>query len=875
MELSKTYDPGSLEDKWYAYWLQKKIFSSVPNEKKSYTIVIPPPNVTGVLHMGHMLNNTIQDVLIRKARMQGYNACWVPGTDHASIATEAKVIQYLKEKGIEKKDLTREEFLAHAFEWKEKYGGIILQQLKKLGASCDWDRTKFTMDDDMSESVLRVFVDLYNKGFIYRGVRMIHWDPKAKTALSDEEVIYKEVQSQLYYIQYPIKDSSDYITIATTRPETILGDTAIAVHPNDKRYTHLHGKKAMVPIINREIPIITDEYVDMEFGTGALKITPAHDMNDYMLGIKHGLEVIDILNDDGTLNNKAQLFIGEDRFTARKKMVLLLDENKYLIDRKEIKNNVGYSERTDAVIEPRISLQWFCKMNDMAKPALENVQNGNIAFYPNKFINTYTHWMENIKDWCISRQLWWGQQIPVWYYGDGMNDFVVALKAEEAIKLASEKTNKSIKLEDLRQDEDVLDTRFSSWLWPISVFDGIRNPNNPEMQYYYPTQDLVTAPEIMFFWVARMIMAGYEYTGKLPFKNVYYTGIVRDKLRRKMSKSLGNSPDPLDLIEKYGADAVRYGMLYSSPAGNDLLFDEQYCEQGRNFCNKIWNSYRLIQGWTISDESQSAENLIAVNWINQKFSDTLEKVNDHFTKFRISDALMELYKFIWDDYCSWYLECIKPEYGKPIDQKTFLDTILVFEKTLAILHPFMPFITEELWQNISNKEFKESICITNWPNVQVTDRDVLKTFSVTQQLITEVRNFKKSKQISPKEMVLVFCDEKSPLPLEYKKIVSKLSFVREFKDDNNAQGNSIIIENNQYYIWIENSDQNSDINIEEVKKELEYTQGFLQSVLKKLSNEKFMQSAPQKVVESELKKKQDAEEKIKLLEDKLKLVSQS
>ncbi len=666
MEIPKQYSPQKTENKWYSKWQENKYFSSKPDDRPPYTMVIPPPNVTGVLHMGHMLNNTIQDVLVRRARMQSYNTCWLPGTDHASIATEAKVVNLLKTKGISKSSLSREEFLKHAWEWKEKHGGIILEQLKKLGASCDWDRTKFTMDDDLSESVIKVFVDLYNKGLIYRGVRMVNWDPKALTALSDEEVIHKELKSKFYYLQYKIEGSDEYVTIATTRPETILGDTAICVHPDDERYAHLKGKKALVPLINRPIPFIFDDYVDIEFGTGALKVTPAHDINDYNLGIKHNLKSIDIFNDNGTLNENAEIFIGEDRFVVREKIVESLKDNNHLVKVEEIVNSVGFSERTDEVIEPKLSLQWFLKMEKISKPALEVVMNDTIKFHPPKFKNIYRHWMENVRDWCISRQLWWGQQIPAYYLPDG--NFVVAETTEKALEIAREKYNQDLNIEDLKQDEDVLDTWFSSWLWPISVFDGIRNPDNKEFKYYYPTNDLVTAPEILFFWVARMIMAGLEFNGEIPFKNVYLHGIVRDKHGRKMSKSLGNSPDPIGLIEQFGADGVRVGMLLSSPAGNDLLFDESLCEQGRNFCNKIWNAFRLIKGWEINkNQEQSEEAQIAYKWFKANFNKTLETINNHFEKFRIADALMAVYKLIWDDFCSWYLEMIKPPYQQPID----------------------------------------------------------------------------------------------------------------------------------------------------------------------------------------------------------------
>ncbi|MEN9421098.1 MAG: hypothetical protein RLZZ107_572, partial [Bacteroidota bacterium] len=698
MEIAKNYEPQLAQEKWYQHWIEKGYFHSSPDHREPYTVVIPPPNVTGVLHMGHMLNNTIQDVLVRRARMLGKNACWVPGTDHASIATEAKVVQKLKAEGISKSDLTRDEFLAHAFEWKEKHGGIILEQLKRLGASCDWERTHFTMDPEYSESVIKVFIDLYQKGKIYRGIRMVNWDPEALTALSDEEVNYKEVNSKLFYVRYKIVGEQDqFLTIATTRPETILGDTAICVHPEDERYQKLIGKTVLVPIINREIPVIADTYVDKEFGTGCLKVTPAHDTNDYELGQKHNLPSIDLFNDNGTLNDNGAHYAGKDRFEVRREIEKELHDKGYLVKTEDIINKVGFSERTNAVIEPKLSLQWFVSMKELAQPALDNVMNGNIQFHPEKFKNTYRHWMENVKDWCISRQLWWGHRIPAWYYSNLPADFVVATTQEEALKLASEKAGREIIASELRQDEDVLDTWFSSWLWPISVFNGLTQPNNPEINYYYPTNDLVTAPEIMFFWVARMIIAGYEYLGDLPFKNVYYTGIVRDKLGRKMSKSLGNSPDPIELIEKFGADGVRVGILISSPAGNDLPFDSSQCEQGRNFTNKIWNAYRLVSSWEVRDIEQPISSKIAIEWFENRFNQVLTEINDQFDKFRISEALMATYKLVWDDFCSWYLEMIKPGYEQPIDQQTLNSTLAFFEKLLKILHPFTPFVAEELY----------------------------------------------------------------------------------------------------------------------------------------------------------------------------------
>ncbi|MEY3199943.1 MAG: hypothetical protein RJA13_1901, partial [Bacteroidota bacterium] len=740
METPKTYEPLKAEEKWYAHWMNKGYFHSEPDEREAYTVVIPPPNVTGVLHMGHMLNNTIQDVLVRRARMLGKNACWVPGTDHASIATEAKVVQKLRAEGIKKSDLTRDEFLKHAFEWKDKHGGIILEQLKKLGASCDWERTSFTMDPEYSESVLNVFIDLYKKGKIYRGVRMVNWDPEALTALSDEEVLHKEVNSKLFYVRYKIAGSEDeWLTIATTRPETILGDSAICIHPDDERFKHLHGKQVIVPIANREIPIIPDEYVDMEFGTGCLKVTPAHDTNDYDLGKKHALETIDIFNDNGTLNAHGMHYSGMDRFDVRKAIEKELYDKGYLVKTEDYINKIGFSERTNAVIEPKLSLQWFVDMKELATPALENVMNGNIKFHPEKFKNTYKHWMENIKDWCISRQLWWGHQIPAWYFGSGSEDYVVAKTIDEALELATAKAGRAIAASELKQDEDVLDTWFSSWLWPISVFNGLTRPGNEEIKYYYPTNDLVTAPEIMFFWVARMVIAGYEYMGDLPFKNVYYTGIVRDKLGRKMSKSLGNSPDPIELIEKFGADGVRMGILISSPAGNDLPFDTSQCEQGRNFTNKIWNAYRLVNAWEVREMEQPKSSVKAIEWFDAKFNQQLIEINELFDKFKISEALMATYKLVWDDFCSWYLEMIKPGYEQPIDAKTIEATKDFFEKILKIIQPFTPFIAEELWHLIRERKDGEDIIIAEWPAVQTVNESVLISFHKAEEVITNIR----------------------------------------------------------------------------------------------------------------------------------------
>src|SRR6056297_3369087 len=742
MIIPSKYDPASVEEKWYTYWMKNRFFESTPDDREPYCIVIPPPNVTGVLHMGHMLNNTLQDVLVRRARMQGKNALWVPGTDHASIATEARVVNMLKERGIEKGDLSREEFLQHAWEWKEKHGGIILDQLKKLGASCDWSRTKFTMDDDMSESVLRVFVDLYKKGHIYRGIRMVNWDPQAQTAVSDEEVIYKEDQSKLYYINYRVEGEEDHITIATTRPETILGDTAVCVHPEDERFIRFHGKKVLVPLIDRPVPIIVDEYVDREFGTGALKITPAHDINDYELGLKHNLESIDIFNPDGTLNEKAEVLIGEDRFAARKKIIPMLEESGNLSKQQDYMNKVGYSERTDAVIEPKLSLQWFLKMGELSKPALEHVMNDDVQLQPAKFKNVYRHWMENVRDWCISRQLWWGQRIPAFFYGDnpGPNDYVVALTPEEALAEAKKVTgNDALTLNDLQQDEDVLDTWFSSWLWPISVFDGIRDPENKDMQYYYPTNDLVTAPEILFFWVARMIIAGYEYREEKPFSNVYLTGIVRDSQRRKMSKSLGNSPDPIGLMKKYSADGVRVGMLLCSPAGNDLLFDESLTEQGRNFGNKIWNVFRLIKTMRVDPEQEQPESSrLAVDWFGSFLNRALKEIERQFDKYRISDALMVIYKLFWDEFASWYLEIIKPGYQQPIDQTTYEATLTFFDQLLHVLHPFMPFITEEIWHYLRERKEGESIMVSFMPEPGAVSGELIDQFTHLTRVVTQV-----------------------------------------------------------------------------------------------------------------------------------------
>lgn len=868
MSIPKTYQPAEAEQKWYSYWMENGFFRSVPDEREPYTIVMPPPNVTGVLHMGHMLNNTIQDVLIRRARMSGKNACWVPGTDHASIATEAKVVAMLKERGISKKDLTRDEFLSYAWEWKEKYGGIILDQLKKLGASCDWERTKFTMDPDLSEAVIDTFLHLYRKGWIYRGVRMVNWDPQGKTAVSDEEVIRKEVNQKLYYINYAVAGKEGkFLTIATTRPETIMADTAICINPNDERYTHLHGKKALIPLINREIPIILDDYVEMEFGTGCLKVTPAHDLNDYELGQKHNLPVIDILNDDGTLNENAQILIGEDRFVARKKIAKMLEEANALEKVEDYKSQIGFSERTDAVIEPKLSMQWFCKMKEMAEPALYYVLKGDIKLIPDKFINTYRHWMENVQDWCISRQLWWGQRIPAWYNETGQ--WVVAKTMEEA---EEQFRASNLEFQNLRQEEDVVDTWFSSWLWPISVFDGFKDPNNADINYYYPTNDLVTAPEILFFWVARMIMAGDEFRSIYPFRNVYLTGIVRDKLGRKMSKSLGNSPDPLGLIERFGADGVRVGMLLCSPAGNDLMFDESYCEQGRNFWNKIWNASRLVKGWTI-DESLANPNEIAVKWFESRFNEALAEIESNFAQYRLSEALMAIYKLVWDDFCSAYLEMVKPAYQQPIDAATHKQTVSFFEEILKLLHPFMPFITEELWHDEMFGKRSEADCciVAKMPKSGEFDAQLLAEVNAVQQVIAGVRNVRNTKQLSPKEALPLRLVANSGIDYRpYLPLLTKLANLSEvnFSEEKLTGAVGFMVLTDEFYIpLVESIDK--DEEIKRLTAEKVYLEGFLKSVNAKLGNEKFVQNAKPEVVQNEQKKKADAEAKLNIVNEQL------
>ena len=870
MEIASKYNPAEVESKWYQYWLEHGCFKSKPDGREPYTVVIPPPNVTGVLHMGHMLNNTIQDILVRRARMQGKNACWVPGTDHASIATEAKVVNRLAQQGIKKSDLTREEFLQHAWQWKEEHGGIILKQLRKLGASCDWDRTAFTMDEIRSKSVIKVFVDLCKKGLIYRGVRMVNWDPKALTALSDEEVIYKEEHSKLYYLRYMVEGDAEgrYAVVATTRPETIMGDTAMCINPNDPKNSWLKGKKVIVPLVNRVIPVIEDDYVDIEFGTGCLKVTPAHDVNDYMLGEKYNLPSIDIFNDNGTISEAAGMYVGMDRFDVRKQIEEDLKAAGLLEKVEDYTNKVGFSERTNVAIEPKLSMQWFLKMEKLAKPALEAVLNGDIEFYPSKYKNTYKYWMENIKDWCISRQLWWGHRIPAYFLPEG--GFVVAETPEDALEQARAKSgNQALELSDLRQDEDVLDTWFSSWLWPISLFDGINHPGNEEINYYYPTSDLVTAPDIIFFWVARMIMAGYEYEGKMPFKNVYFTGIVRDKLGRKMSKSLGNSPDPLMLIEKYGADGVRMGLMMAAPAGNDIPFDEALCEQGRNFNNKIWNAFRLVKGWNVdSSIGQPEASTVAVEWFKMKLDKTIKEVNDSFSKYRLSEAMMAVYKLFWDEFSSWYLEIVKPGYQQPIDGVTYRATIGFFDSLLKLLHPFMPFITEELWQALENRKEGESLMLALMPEAGLVDDNLLDQFEIVKEVVGGVRTIRLQKNIPIKESLELHvlgehCSDFNPVICK----MCNLSAIR-CVEEKTLEAISFLVRTTEYAVPV-----GTVINVEEelakLEEELKYQQGFLSSVLKKLSNENFVNKAPEKVIEMERKKQADAESKIKSIEENI------
>jgi len=872
MEIPSKYEPGKAEDKWYSYWMKNGFFKSIPDGREPYTIVIPPPNVTGVLHMGHMLNNTIQDVLVRRARMLGKNACWVPGTDHASIATEAKVVAKLKSEGIEKRDLTREQFLEYAWEWTHRHGGIILGQLKKLGASCDWDRTLFTMDDKRYDSVIRVFVDLYNKGLIYRGVRMVNWDPQAMTAVSDEEVVYTEEKSKLYYVRYKIAGTDDFITVATTRPETILGDTAVCANPADQRYLHLKGRKVIVPMVNREVPFIFDDYVDMEFGTGCLKITPAHDINDYEIGLRHKLPSIDVFNDNGTISETAGLFVGTDRFAARELAEKELKKTGSLVKVVAYNNKLGRSERTNAVIEPRLSVQWFLKMKDISKPALDAVMNGNVHLHPAKFRNLYRHWMENVHDWCISRQLWWGHRIPAWYFNNG--EFVVAENEEKALAFAREKCgNENLTVSDLRQDEDVLDTWFSSWLWPITSFDGINDPGNRDIKYYYPTNDLITAPEILFFWVARMIIAGYEYMGEKPFSNVYLTGLVRDQQRRKMSKSLGNSPEPLDLIKKYGADGVRVGMLLCSPAGNDLLYDDSLPEQGRNFANKIWNAFRLVKGWKVDDNvPQPESSASAVKWMNEILKKSLSEIDSDFRKFRISGALMASYKLFWDEFSGWYLEIIKPEYKKPIDRLTFDATIAIFDNLLRIIHPFMPFITEEIWQMIERRKDGESIMISSLPRAKKYDRDIIAGFETVKDIISNVRAVRKEKQIPVRDsLVLAIKAENDNFDSEFLSVIKKLCNISDVKFITEKLDNSaaFMVGTTEFCIPLGDK-MDAEAEKVRIKADLAYYRGFLESVMKKLNNERFVKNAPQPVIELEQKKKTDTELKLRALEEALK-----
>lgn len=877
MDIPSKYEPGKAEDKWYSYWMEHGFFRSAPDSREPYTIVIPPPNVTGVLHMGHMLNNTIQDVLTRRARMMGKNACWVPGTDHASIATEAKVVAKLKAEGIEKRDLKREEFLEHAWEWTRKHGGIILEQLKKLGASCDWDRTLFTMDDKRYDSVIKVFVHLYNKGLIYRGVRMVNWDPDARTAVSDEEVVYTEEKSKLYYVRYQITGSEEYITVATTRPETILGDTAVCANPADERYRHLRGKKVIVPMANREVPFIFDDYVDMEFGTGCLKITPAHDINDYEIGLRHKLSSIDIFNDDGTISDRAGMFTGIDRFAAKELAEKELKRTGNLVKVVAYNNKIGRSERTNSVIEPKLSVQWFLKMKDISRPALDAVMNGEIHLHPAKFKNLYRHWMENVHDWCISRQLWWGHRIPAWYYGDG--ELVVAHDAEKALLLAREKSgNRLLKAEDLRQDEDVLDTWFSSWLWPITSFDGINNPENPDLKYYYPTNDLITAPEILFFWVARMIIAGYEFEGKKPFSNVYLTGLVRDQQNRKMSKSLGNSPEPLHLIEKFGADGVRVGMMLCSPAGNDLLYDDSLPEQGRNFANKIWNAFRLVKSWNADDNiPQPASSAVAVRWMNEILHKSMGEIEANFRKFRISEALMITYKLFWDEFSSWYLEIVKPDYQKPVDSITYAATISIFDDLLHVIHPFMPFITEEIWHLIVDRKEGESLMVSRMPQVKRYNRDLISGFGYVKEVVSAIRAVRTEKQIPNREPLNLFVRKgNESLDGDMIPVLTRLCNISEvvFVIEKKEGCISFMTGTSEFYIpFGDKIDVESERS--RISADLEYYRGFLINVMKKLDNERFVQNAPPQVLELEKRKRSDAEVKIRSLEEALKDLEKS
>ena len=867
MELASKYNPADIESKWYQYWIDHAFFASKPDGREPYTIVIPPPNVTGVLHMGHMLNNTIQDILVRRARMTGKNACWVPGTDHASIATEAKVVNRLAQQGVKKTDLSREDFLKHAWDWTDEHGGIILKQLRKLGASCDWDRTAFTMDDVRSESVLKVFCDLYNKGLIYRGVRMVNWDPQALTALSDEEVLFKEQQGKLYYLRYKIEGEDGYAVVATTRPETIMGDTAMCINPNDPKNAHLKGKKVIVPLVGRVIPVIEDDYVDIEFGTGCLKVTPAHDVNDYMLGEKYNLPSIDIFNDNGTLSAAAGLYVGIDRFEVRTQIEKDLAAANLLEKVEAYTNKVGYSERTNVVIEPKLSMQWFLKMEHLAEIALKPVMDDDIKFYPAKYKNTYRHWLENIKDWCISRQLWWGHRIPAWFLPEG--GYVVAETAEKALEAAREKTgNNELQLSDLRQDEDCLDTWFSSWLWPIALFDGIRRPGNEEINYYYPTADLVTGPDIIFFWVARMIMAGYEYEGKMPFKNVYFTGIVRDNLGRKMSKSLGNSPDPLELIERFGADGVRMGMMLAAPAGNDILFDESLCEQGRNFNNKIWNALRLVKGWQVADIEQPESSKIAIDWFNAQLSATIDELNDDFDKYRLSEALMTVYKLFWDEFSSWYLELVKPAYQQPIDAATYAATLAFFEKLTLLLHPFMPFITEEIWQALADRQSGESVMVAQMPTADYKNGDLLRDFELVKELIAGVRSVRLERNI-PNKDALTLRIASGEHNDAYNSVIAKLCNLEAIeRGDKDATSASFMVRTTEYAVPLGNM-INADEEIAKMETEIGYLQGFLKSVMVKLSNERFVANAKPEVVENERKKQADAESKIQTLQESI------